>query len=375
MVNHQGPLKGLRIVEFAGIGPGPYCGMLLADLGAEVIQIDRPAGATAAYGLDPTRDVLNRGRRSVVLDLKDPAALEQALQLVDGADALIEGNRPGVAERLGFGPEVCLARNPRLVYGRVTGWGQNGPKAQQAGHDINYIALSGALHVCGRAGERPAIPQNFIGDMAGGGMLLAFGIACAIIEAKGSGKGQVVDAAMIEGAASQLSAILTVRAAGRFDDARGTHFGDGGAHFYEVYETADHKYISVGAIEPAFYRAFREGAGLLDDPQFDEQMNERAWPELKEKVARRIATKTRGEWVEIFSPEACVAPVLSLSEVEDDPHMAARGVFFRQGDVLQPAPVPKFSRTPGGVGCASPRRGADTQAVLNELATKSGFKA
>ena len=374
MANHQGPLKGLRIVEFAGIGPGPYCGMLLADLGAEAIQIDRPAGATAAYGLDSTRDVLNRGRRSVVLDLKDTAALEQALQLVDGADALIEGNRPGVAERLGFGPEVCLARNPRLVYGRVTGWGQTGPKAEQAGHDINYIALSGALHICGRAGERPAIPQNFVGDMAGGGMLLAFGIACAIIEAKGSGKGQVVDAAMIEGAASQLSAILTVRAAGRFNDERGTHFGDGGAHFYEVYETADHKYLSVGAIEPAFYRAFRVGAGL-DDPQFDKQMDESAWPELKEKVARRIATKTRDEWMAIFTPDACVAPVLSLSEVENDPHIAARKVFFREGDVLQPSPVPKFSRTPGAVACPPPPRGADTEAVINEQIAKTGTRA
>lgn len=362
-MNHQGPLKGLRVIEFAGIGPGPYCGMLLADLGAEVIQIDRPSGATGAYGLDPTKDILNRGRRSVTLDMKKPEDVEQALQLVDTADAVIEANRPGVAERLGIGPDVCLARNPRLVYGRITGWGQTGPLAQSPGHDINYIAIAGALHIIGRAGERPGIPANFVGDMGGGGLLLAFGIACAIIEAKTSGKGQVVDAAMIEGAASQLSATLTMRGMGRFSDARGTNFADGGAHFYEVYETADHKYLAVGCIEPNFYKAFCADAGL-DDPEFKQQMNPAAWPSLKQKTAARLAEKTRDEWVAIFSPDACVAPVLSLAEVEADPHLAARGTYLRDGDVLQPAPVPKFSRTPGAVASPPKLRGVDTEEVL-----------
>jgi len=363
MPNHQGPLKGLTIVEFAGIGPGPYCGMLLADLGAEVIQIDRPSGATGAYGLDPTRDILNRGRRSVVLDLKNPGDVEKALKLVETADAVIEANRPGVAERLGFGPETCLARNPRLVYGRVTGWGQTGPLAQAPGHDINYIALAGALHILGREGERPAIPANFVGDMGGGGLLLAFGIACAIIEAKTSGKGQVVDAAMIEGAASQLSATLTMRAMGRFSETRGTNFSDGGAHFYEVYETADHKYLAVGCIEPAFYKAFCADAGF-EDPEFAKQMDSRAWPSLKEKTAARLATKTRDEWLEIFSAAACVSPVLSLSELEANPHLAERGTYFNDNGVLQPAPVPKFSRTPGAVSSPPRPLGADTEEVL-----------
>ncbi|RJG08271.1 CaiB/BaiF CoA transferase family protein [Massilia cavernae] len=365
MTASQGPLKGLKIVELAGLGPGPYCGMLLADLGAEVVQIDRPMGATAVYGIEPSRNILNRGRRSVVLDLKDPVARDQALALIDRADGLIEGNRPGVAERLGLGPDHCLARNPRLVYGRVTGWGQTGPMAQWAGHDLNYIALAGALHVCGRAGERPAIPQNFVGDMGGGGLLLAFGMVSALFEALRSGKGQVVDAAMIEGAASQLSGVLTMQAMGSFEGGRGTHIADGGAHFYEVYDTADGKYIAVGAIEPQFYAAFRRDAGLTD-PQFDAQMDQARWPDLKARVARRIAEKTRDEWVAIFSSEACVAPVLSLSEVENYPHNAAREVFLREGGVLQPSPVPKFSRTPGAVACPPPARGADTDAVFRD---------
>jgi alpha-methylacyl-CoA racemase len=363
--HRRGPLSGLRIVELATLGPGPFCGMLLADLGAEVVQIDRPGGATALHGFKPELDILNRGRRSIVLDLKDPEHLTVALNLIDRADALIEGNRPGVTERLGLGPEVCLARNPRLVYGRITGWGQNGPMANRVGHDINYIALSGALHTCGRQGERPAIPQNFVGDMGGGGLLLAFGIACAIIDAQRSGKGQVVDAAMVDGAAIQLSGLLTMRALGRFSDERGSNMADGGAPFYDVYETADGKYLSVGAIEPAFYRAFRKGAGL-DDPAFDAQMDAARWPELRAKVASKIIEKTREQWMEIFEGDACVAPVLSLSEVESHPHNIARGVFFRDGNVLQPSPVPRFSRTPGAVANPPPARGNDTQAVLSE---------
>jgi alpha-methylacyl-CoA racemase len=286
------------------------------------------------------------------------------LKIIDRADALIEGNRPGVCERLGIGPDVCLKRNPRLVYGRVTGWGQTGPMADRAGHDINYIALAGALYICGREGEHPAIPQNYVGDMAGGGLLLAFGVVCAMLEASRSGKGQIIDAAMIDGAASQISALLMMRAMGRFSDERGTNMGDGGAHFYEVYKTADGKYLAVGAIEPAFYSAFRQDAGL-DDPAFDAQMDRTRWPALKKMVAARIATKTRDEWTQIFSKEACVAPVLSLSEVQDDPHLRARKVYL-EDDPLQPAPIPKFSRTPGGVACSPPAPGQDADSVLME---------
>lgn len=363
MIGRSGPLAGIRVVELQGIGPGPFCGMLLADLGAEVVQIDRPSGANAAYGIDETKDLLNRGKRSIVLDLKRSDDLEIALQLIENADAVIESNRPGVAERLGIGPDDCLARNPRLVYGRVTGWGQEGPLADAAGHDITYIALGGALGVCGRQGERPAIPQNFIGDMGGGGLLLAFGMLAAIIEARQSGQGQTVDAAMIDGAAIQMSALLTMHGMGRFDEHRGTHFGDGGAHFYEVYETADGGHLAVGCIEPQFYRTFRDDAGL-DDPEFDRQWDEAAWPSLQLKTAARLKEKTRAEWEAIFSPEACVTPVLSLSELDRHPHNAARGTYLRDGGLLQPAPAPRFSRTPGAIASPPPRRGADMDVVL-----------
>jgi len=366
MTGRSGPLAGLKVVEFAGIGPGPFCGMLLADLGAEVVQIDRPSGAMAAYNVaDHRRNILNRGRRSVVLDLKKPDELELALKLVERADAVIEAHRAGVAERLGIGPEVCLARNPKLVYGRVTGWGQTGPLAEWAGHDINYIALAGALHVCGREGERPAIPQNFVADMGGGGLYLAFGMLAALLEARQSGRGQVVDAAMIEGVALQLSVVLTLRAFGQFGDRRGTSFIGGGAHFYEVYETRDGQHIAVGAIEPLFYRTFLREAGL-EDPEFDAQWDRARWPALKEKVAARLRERTRDDWMTVFSSEACVAPVLALSEVEQHPHMAAREVFIRDGDILQPAPGPRFSRTPAAVSAPPPRPGDETQAVLRD---------
>ncbi|WP_068076614.1 CaiB/BaiF CoA transferase family protein [Novosphingobium lentum] len=366
MGERQGPLRGLRIVEFAGLGPGPFCGMLLADLGAEVVQIDRPGGATALYGIDPASNLLNRGRRAVTLDLKQPADLETALQLVDRADAVIEPNRPGVAEKLGFGPDVCLSRNPRVVYGRMTGWGQTGPRAAAAGHDINYIALSGALHTIGPAEDVPAIPNNFVGDMGGGGLFLAFGILAAVIETRQSGIGQVIDAAMIEGAALQMMGFLTMKANGFFTDNRASHYSDGASHFYQVYRTADGKLLSVGAIEPQFYAAFRVGAGFADDPEFDRQMDPAAWPSLKAKVAARIATKTRAEWDALFSPEACVAPVLASGELADDPHLAARASYFTADGVLQAAPGPKFSRTPGAVACPPPQPGADTEAVLKD---------
>lgn len=369
MAERRGPLKGVRIVEFAGIGPGPFCGMLLADLGAEVVQIDRPGGAGAAYGFDSRAEILNRGRRSVVLDLKSADGVETALKLVEQADAVIEAGRPGVAERLGVGPEACLARNPRLVYGRVTGWGQTGPYASWAGHDIDYIALAGALYVCGDDRDPPAIPQNFVGDMGGGGIYLAFGILAALLEARQSGQGQVVDAAMIEGAALQMAGVMTLIAARRFDDRRGTHMADGGSHFYQTYRTKDGKYLAVGAIEPQFYRAFCEGAGLTG-PEFDAQMDAAAWPELKAKTASRLAEKTRDEWMEIFGSEACVAPVLAPSELESHPHLAARGSYVCEDDILQPAPGPKFSRTPGHIANPPPERGADTEAVLNDWRVK-----
>lgn len=366
MTGRSGPLTGIKVVEFAGLGPGPFCGMLLADLGAEVVQIDRPGGAMAAFSAaDPQRNILNRGKRSVILDLKQPEDRETALKLADRADAVIEANRAGVAERLGIGPDVCLARNPKLVYGRVTGWGQTGPLAEWAGHDINYIALAGALHMCGRTGERPAIPQNFVADMGGGGLYLAFGMVAALLEARQSGQGQVVDAAMIEGVALQLSVVLTLRAFGQFDDRRGTGFIGGGAHFYEVYETKDGEHIAVGAIEPQFYRTFLREAGLVD-PAFNAQWDRARWPALKEKVAARMRERTREDWMQTFSSEACVAPVLAPSEAEQHPQMAARGVFMRDGEVLQPAPGPRFSRTPGAVCAPPPRPGADTADVLRD---------
>ena len=366
MNRRQGPLAGMRIVELAGLGPAPFCGMLLADLGADVVQIDRAGGATAHYGLAPERDILNRGRRSIVLDLKSAEDRETALRLVEKADALIEGNRPGVAERLGIGPDDCLRRNPALVYGRITGWGQHGPRAPTAGHDINYIALSGALHAIGPADDVPTIPSNFVGDMGGGGLFLAFGILAAIIEARTSGQGQVVDAAMIEGAALQLAGFLTMKANGYASDRRGTHYSDGASHFYQVYRTKDGQMLSVGAIEPQFYRAFREGLGFADDSAFDRQMDPAAWPALRERTARRIAERTLAEWEAVFPADACVAPVRASDTLLEDPHLAARGSFVAPGGVLQPAPGPRFSRTPGAIANPPPRRGADRQSVFED---------
>jgi len=366
MNERQGPLKGLRIVEFAGLGPGPFGGMLLADLGAEVVQIDRPGSSTAHYGLDPRRNLLHRGRRSLVLDLKTAEGVETALRLVEKADAVIEPNRPGVAEKLGIGPDACLRRNPRLVYGRITGWGQTGPRAHHAGHDINYIALSGALHSIGPADDVPAIPNNFVGDMGGGGLYLAFGLLAALYEAQRSGQGQVVDAAMIEGAALQLMGSLTMKANGLFSDRRGSHYSDGASHFYQVYRTSDGKFLSVGAIEPQFYRAFLQGLGVADDPDFARQMDPAAWPALKAKTAAIIAGRTRAEWDAIFSADACVAPVLASGELADDPHLAERGSFVTVDGHVQAAPGPKFSRTPGAIAHPPPLPGEETDAILRD---------
>ncbi len=361
----MGPLQGVKVVELAGLGPAPFCGMLLADMGAEVIRIDRKSGGGAPIAIDPASDILNRGRRSVAMDLKSPDAIEATLILLEKADIFIEGFRPGVTERMGLGPDICLQRNSHLIYGRMTGWGQSGPLSQRAGHDINYIALSGALHLIGRQGDKPIPPLNLVGDMGGGGLFLAFGLMCALIESRSSGRGQVVDAAMVEGAALQLSGILAMRAMGHWRDERGTNLGDTGSHFYEVYETSDGGFLAVGAIEPQFYAALSKGAAL--DPElFGRQMDAKRWPELKDRLAAIFRTKTRDEWVEIFEgTDACVTPVLSLDEVADHPHNASRKVYTKT-PVLQPSPAPRFSRTPGSIGGPPPIPGQHTRAVLRD---------
>jgi len=336
----MGPLQGIRIVEFAGIGPGPFAAMLFADMGADVIRIDRKGGRAPHAS-----EIYLRGRRTISLDLKKPEAVETALRLIAGADALIEGFRPGVMERLGLGPDVCLARNPRLVYGRMTGWGQSGPLASAAGHDINYIALTGALHGIGNTGQKPVPPLNLVGDFGGGALYLAFGIACGIIEAKASGKGQVVDAAMTDGASSLMTMFYGMMASGMWQDKRGSNLLDSGAHFYDTYETKDGKFVALGSIEPQFYRELMEKAGITD-PAFAAQMDRSAWPSLKEKLAAVIKTKTRDEWdVLMLGSDVCYAPVLSLAEAPKHPHNVARQTFVTIDGVTQPAPAPRFSRT------------------------------
>lgn len=342
-----GALSGIRIVEMAGIGPGPFCGMMLADHGAEVILVHRPGGAP-----DP-RDPLMRSRKLVEADLKQPEGRERVRDLVRTADGLIEGFRPGVMERLGLGPDVLLADNQRLVFGRMTGWGQTGPYAPAAGHDINYIALAGALHAYGRAGEKPTPPINMVGDFGGGGMLLAFGMVSALLHARISGEGQVIDCAMTDGAALLMSMIWGFRATAGWKDERGVNLLDTGAHFYDTYETADGKFVSIGAIEPQFYAELRRIAGLADDPEFDRQMDEAAWPGLKEKLTALFGTKTRDQWCSLMEgTDICFAPVLSMAEAPDHPHNAERGTFITLDGVIQPAPAPRYSRTPAG----TPRR-------------------
>jgi alpha-methylacyl-CoA racemase len=343
-----GPLAGLRVIEMVGLGPCPFAAMMLADMGAEVIRIDRK-GASGAGGPFPmlgTRyDVMARNRRSLALDLKQPGAREVLLQLVDKADVLLEGFRPGVMERLGVGPDECSARNPRLVYGRVTGWGQDGPLAQAAGHDINYIALSGMLHAMGRADAPPAPPLNLVGDFGGGGMMLAFGVLCAVLEAKQSGKGQVVDAAMTDGSALLGSMMYGLRAFGMWRGERESNMLDGGAPFYDTYACADGKFISVGAIEPQFYARLLALCGA-DDPGLQEQWSLRDWPQLKEKFAALFKSRTRDEWCALLEgTDACFAPVLDMAEAPAHPHNRARGTFVEVDGVTQPAPAPRFSRT------------------------------
>jgi alpha-methylacyl-CoA racemase len=362
----MGPLKGLRILEFAGIGPGPFCAMLLADLGAEVVRIERKEGPPGARV-----DFTGRGRRSIALDLKSPAAIETALRLVEQADALIEGFRPGVMERLGLGPDICLGRNPRLVYGRMTGWGQEGPLAQSAGHDMNYIALTGALWAIGRPEERPVPPLNLVGDYGGGGMLLAVGLLAALLHAKGTGQGQVVDAAMVDGAALLMAPIYAAKARGRWQNRRGSNFLDGAAPWYDTYECADGRWLSVGPIEPQFFALLCEKLGL-DAKDFPDRMEPNAWPALKERLAAIFRTRTRDDWAALFEgTDACVAPVLDLEEAPAHPHNAARGTFAVRDGVVQPAPAPRFSRTPAEIGGPAPLRGEHTEAVLQDF----GFAA
>ena len=341
----MGPLHRVRVLEFAGIGPGPFCAMLLSDMGAEVLRIGRP-GAPPSDGV---QDVLNRGRRAVAFDLKQPAAVQACLRLVERADMLIEGFRPGVMERLALGPDECLARNPRLVYGRMTGWGQHGPLAQTAGHDINYIALTGLLHAIGRRGDKPVPPLNVAGDFGGGALYLAMGLCAALFEAQRSGLGQVVDAAMTDGAASLMAMVCAMRADGAWSDRRGDNLLDTGAHFYDTYETADGKYIALGALEPQFYALLRARLGL-DDDLFDDQMARQHWPARKEQVAAVVKTKTRDQWCAVMDgADACFAPVLSLDEAPAHPHNAARSTFVEVAGVMQPNVAPRFSRTVSSV--------------------------
>ncbi len=362
-----GPLSGVRIIEIAGLGPAPFASMVLADMGADVVRVDRSSSVRGGDPSTPPVDLLNRGRRSIGLDLKSSDGVEVLLSLVEGADALVEGFRPGVAERLGFGPDVCLARNPKLVFGRMTGWGQDGPYAPTAGHDINYIALSGTLHAIGRAGEAPLPPLNLVGDFGGGGMLLAFGVVCGILEARSSGSGQVIDAAMVDGAALLSTMIHGFRAMGIWEDDRGTNLLDTGAHFYEVYETKDGGYVSIGSIEPQFYAELLEKTGL-DGEDLPWQHDKAHWPELKVRLAEVFRSKTRDEWDAIMEgSDVCYAPVLSMAEAPTHPHNAQRGTFVEIAGVTQPGPAPRFSRTAPAVPEPPAHAGQHTDEVLAEL--------
>ncbi|WP_210408115.1 CaiB/BaiF CoA-transferase family protein [Allokutzneria sp. NRRL B-24872] len=358
----SGPLSGIRVVELAGLGPAPFCGMLLADLGAEVVRVDRPGGG-AMLPRNAT-DVLGRGRREVVVDLKHERGAEVVLRLAEKADVLIEGFRPGVAERLGIGPEHCMARNPKLVYGRMTGWGQDGPLAPAAGHDIGYVAITGALHAFGRADGPPQVPMNLVGDFGGGAMYLAVGVLSAVIQAGRTGQGQVVDAAIVDGTAHLSAMIYGLVASGGWQDRRGVNLLDTGAPFYDVYETSDGGHMAVGALEPQFYAEF---VRLLAPDGLPDRGDPANWPELRRRIAEIFASRTRDEWAKVFEgTDACVSPVLGLTEAAEHPHNKARGVFVAPGGVVQPAPAPRFSGTPAppvGVPAAA---GSHTRAVLSE---------
>jgi alpha-methylacyl-CoA racemase len=359
-----GPLQGVKVVELSGIGPGPFCGMLLADMGAEVVRVDRASAVSEEPSDRPYGDALARGKRAVAVDLKHPDGVAAVLRLVAQADALIEGFRPGVTERLGIGPDACLARNPRLVYGRMTGWGQDGPYAQAAGHDINYIALGGALAHFGRAGTKPTPPINVVGDFGGGGMLMAFGVACALVEAGRSGQGQVVDAAMVDGSATLMTMMWGFQALGIWGPF-GTNVLDTGAPFYDTYETSDGKFIALGSLEPQFYAELIARLGLTDDVDTARQMDQSSWPELRERLTALFKTKTRDEWSELLEmTDACFAPVLTMGETVDHPHIKARGTIVEEYGLPQPAPAPRFSRTPGAIARPPAWPGQHTDEVL-----------
>ncbi|MGW0104870.1 CaiB/BaiF CoA transferase family protein [Streptomyces cellulosae] len=359
----DGPLTGVRVVELAGIGPGPFAAMLLADLGADVVRVDRPGGP--GLGIDPARDITNRNKRSVVVDLKTADGVKHVLDLAGRADILIEGYRPGVAERLGVGPEDCRARNPRLVYGRMTGWGQEGPLADRAGHDIGYIAVTGALGMTGEPGRPPVAPANLLGDYAGGSLYLVVGVLAALHHARATGAGQVVDAAIVDGTAHLTSMIHGMLAAGAWQDRRGANLLDGGCPYYGTYETADGGHMAVGALEPRFYAEFLR---LLDLPGLEGAHSDvTRWPELRARVAERFASRTRDAWTAVFEgTDACVAPVLSLREAPHHPHLAARSTFTDHAGITQPAPAPRFSATPATVRTGPARPGADTEDVARD---------
>ncbi|MFZ4516118.1 MAG: CaiB/BaiF CoA transferase family protein [Acidimicrobiia bacterium] len=358
----MGPLSGIRVIELAGMGPAPFAAMMLSDMGAEVIRIDRPDRVQAHDA--PNVEVLNRGRRSVAIDCKHPDGVAAVLRLVERADALIEGFRPGVVERLGIGPDACAARNPRLVYGRMTGWGQDGPWAARAGHDINYIALAGVLAHLGRADAAPTPPANLIGDFGGGGMLLAFGVVCGILEAQRSGTGQVIDAAMIDGAALLMTMLWGYQAMGHWSDARGTNLLDTGAPFYDTYRTSDGHYVAIGALEPQFYAQLIQGLGIAET-DLPAQGDRSQWPVLRERISAAIASKTRAEWDEIFAgSDACYAPVLTMREAAEHPHAQARQAMIKAFGTVQPAPAPRFTKTPGAIAGAPAWPGEHSDAVL-----------
>ena len=356
----QGPLSGVKVVEFAGIGPGPFCGMLLSDLGADVVRIDRKGGRGGAPS-----DVTARGRRSVAMDLKSPASIEACLKLFESADIVFEGFRPGVMERLGLGPDVALKHNPKLVYGRMTGWGQTGPYAQAAGHDMNYIAITGALHAIG-TDDKPVPPLTLVGDFGGGALYLAFGLMAGVISARATGKGQVIDCAMSDGAASLMAMFYGMKGSGVWQDQRRSNLLDGGAHFYDTYQCSDGKWISIGSIEPQFYALLLEKTGI-NDPEFQSQMDRSKWPSLRAKLATVIASKTQAEWCELMdATDVCFAPILDLDDAPRHPHNVARQTFVEVAGVMQPAPAPRFSGTPGAIAGPPPKVGADNETALGD---------
>ena len=364
----KGPLSGYRIIEIAGIGPGPFAAMMLADMGAEVIRVERAQSVKGAAPATAHWDTLLRGRKNIAIDLKNPQGVEALLQLVEKADAIIEGFRPGVMERLGIGPTECAKRNPKIVFGRMTGWGQDGPYAPLAGHDINYIALAGALAHFSRAGEAPVPPLNMVGDFGGGGMFLAFGVVCALLETQKSGKGQVIDAAMIDGSATLMSMFWAMKSIGMFNEnAPGTNLLDTGAHFYDVFQCQDDKYISIGSIEPQFYALLLEKTGLTNDPAFAKQMDPSQWPTLKAKLQDVIKQKTQAQWCEIMEgTDVCFAPVLTMTEATQHPHHIARNTFINIAGVTQPAPAPRFSRTSPETPTPPAHAGQHSTQILNE---------